>query len=86
MKQKQEQWELVGFITTEMGDAKRVTLRTDHRTYKLDLRKVEPTELSAMCRVLRKMNFAWFWKPIASYRKRNRTQLDARTWLLLEAR
>jgi hypothetical protein len=120
MKQKQEQWELVGFITTEMGgdlivsfavckpddpayiesltilrtpkfeqflyewergacvsfkrepqsdervllrqaiydsDAKRVTLRTDHRTYKLDVRKVEPTELSTMCRVLRKMNF-----------------------------
>ena len=120
MKRKREQWEFVGFVTTEMGadlivsfaiykaddptdiesltilrtpkfeqflyewergacvsferepesdervllrqaiydsDAKCVTLRTDHRTYQLDVRKVEPTELSAMCRVLRKMNF-----------------------------
>ena len=38
-------------------DDKRVTLRTDHRTYKLDVRKVHPNELSAMCRAFRKMNF-----------------------------
>jgi hypothetical protein len=34
-----------------------VTLRTDRDTYKLDVRKVDPSELSAMCRVFRKMNF-----------------------------
>ena len=38
-------------------DDKRITLRTDHHTYKLDVRKVDPSELSAMCRVFRKMNF-----------------------------
>jgi len=38
-------------------DDKRVTLRTDSQTYKLDVRKVDPRELSAMCTVLRKMNF-----------------------------
>jgi hypothetical protein len=38
-------------------DEKSVTLRTDHETYNLDVRKVDPRELSAMCRVLRKMNF-----------------------------
>jgi hypothetical protein len=38
-------------------DDKCITLRTGHRTYKLDVRKVDPRELSAMCRVLRKMNF-----------------------------
>jgi hypothetical protein len=38
------------------GD-KCVTLRTDRHTYKLDVRKVDPSELSAMCRVFRKMNF-----------------------------
>jgi hypothetical protein len=34
-----------------------VTLHTDDRTYQLDVRKVDPKELSDMCRVLRKMNF-----------------------------
>ena len=34
-----------------------VTLRTDDRTYKLDVRKVDPRELSAMCGVFRQMNF-----------------------------
>ena len=38
-------------------DDKRITLRTDHHTYKLDVRKVYPGELSAMGRVFRKMNF-----------------------------
>jgi hypothetical protein len=38
-------------------DDKCITLRTGHRTYKLDVRKVDPSELSAMCGVLRKMNF-----------------------------
>ena len=38
-------------------DGKRITLRTDHQTYKLDVRKVDPSELSAMCGVFRKMNF-----------------------------
>jgi len=38
-------------------DDKCITLRTDHHTYKLDVRKVDPGELSAMCRVFRKMNF-----------------------------
>jgi hypothetical protein len=38
-------------------DGKCITLRTGHRTYKLDVRKVDPKELSTMCRVLRKMNF-----------------------------
>ena len=38
-------------------DDKCVTLSTDDRTYKLDVRKVDPRELSAMCRVFRKMNF-----------------------------
>jgi hypothetical protein len=32
------------------------------------------------------MRSAWFWKLIASYQKRNRKQLDARTWWLLETR
>jgi hypothetical protein len=36
---------------------KRVTVRTDRRTYKLDVRKVDPKELSEMCQVFRKMNF-----------------------------
>ena len=39
------------------SDEKCITLRTDHHTYKLDVRKVDPSELSAMCRVFRKMNF-----------------------------
>jgi hypothetical protein len=39
------------------SDDKRITLRTDRRTYELDVRKVDPRELSAMCRVFRKMNF-----------------------------
>jgi hypothetical protein len=34
-----------------------ITLRTDHHNYKLDVRKVDPSELSAMCRAFRKMNF-----------------------------
>ena len=38
------------------GD-KCITLRTGHHTYKLDVRKVDPSELSAMSRVFRKMNF-----------------------------
>ena len=38
-------------------DDKCVTLRTDHRTYKLDVRKVDPSELSTMCGAFRKMNF-----------------------------
>ena len=38
-------------------DDKCITLRTDHHNYKLDVRKVDPSELSAMCRVFRKMNF-----------------------------
>jgi hypothetical protein len=38
-------------------DDKCITLRTDRRTYKLDVRKVDSHELSAMCRVFRKMNF-----------------------------
>ena len=39
------------------SDDKCITLRTDHHTYKLDVRKVDPRELSAMCQVFRKMNF-----------------------------
>lgn len=39
------------------SDDNRITLRTDHHTYKLDVRKVDPSELSAMRRVFRKMNF-----------------------------
>jgi len=39
------------------SDEKCITLHTDHHTYKLDVRKVDPSELSAMCRVFRKMNF-----------------------------
>jgi hypothetical protein len=39
------------------SDDKRITLRTDHHSYKLDLRKVDPRELSAMSKVFRKMNF-----------------------------
>jgi hypothetical protein len=35
-------------------DDKCITLRTGHRSYKLDVRKVDPSELSAMCGVLRK--------------------------------
>ena len=38
-------------------DDKWIKLRDDHHTYKLDVRKVDPSELSAMCRVFRKMNF-----------------------------
>jgi hypothetical protein len=38
-------------------DDKCVTLRTDDQTYNLDVRKVDPRELTAMCRVFRKMNF-----------------------------
>jgi hypothetical protein len=38
-------------------DDKCVTLSTDDRTYKLDVRKVDPRELSAMSGVFRKMNF-----------------------------
>jgi hypothetical protein len=38
-------------------DDKSIVLRTDHRTYRLDVRKVDPKELTAMCRVFRKMNF-----------------------------
>jgi hypothetical protein len=38
-------------------DEKYITLRTSHQTYKLDVRKVDPSELSAMCDVFRKMNF-----------------------------
>ena len=36
---------------------KSITVRTDYHTYKLDVRKVDPSELSAMCRVFQKMNF-----------------------------
>jgi hypothetical protein len=39
------------------SDEESIVLRTDHRTYSLDLRKVDPKELTAMCRVFRKMNF-----------------------------
>jgi hypothetical protein len=38
-------------------DEKCVTLRTDDHKYKLDVRKGDPSELSAMSRVFRKMNF-----------------------------
>jgi hypothetical protein len=38
-------------------DDKSIVLRTDHRTDNLDLRKVDPDELTAMCRVFQKMNF-----------------------------
>jgi hypothetical protein len=38
-------------------DDKCITLRTSHQTYKLDVRKVDPSELSAMCDIFRKMNF-----------------------------
>jgi hypothetical protein len=38
-------------------DDKRITLHTNHWTYKLDVRKVDPSELSAMCDIFRKMNF-----------------------------
>jgi hypothetical protein len=38
-------------------DGKWIKLRTDHQTYKLDVRKVDPSELSAMCGAFRKMNF-----------------------------
>jgi hypothetical protein len=34
-----------------------VTVRTDRKTYKLDIRKVDAKELGDMCRVFRKMNF-----------------------------
>jgi hypothetical protein len=37
-------------------DDKCVTLRAHHQTYKLDVRKIDPRELSAMCGVFRKMN------------------------------
>jgi hypothetical protein len=39
------------------SDDKCITLRTGDHTYKLDVRKVDPSELSAMCGVFRKMNF-----------------------------
>jgi hypothetical protein len=39
------------------SDDKCITLRTGHHTYKLNVRKVAPSELSAMCGVFRKMNF-----------------------------
>ena len=39
------------------SDDKCITLSTSHHTYKLDVRKVDPSELSTMCGVLRKMNF-----------------------------
>lgn len=38
-------------------DEKSIVLRTEGRTYNLDLRKVDSKELTAMCRVFRKMNF-----------------------------
>jgi hypothetical protein len=38
-------------------DDKWIKLRAGHHIYKLDVRKVDPSELSAMCRVFRKMNF-----------------------------
>jgi hypothetical protein len=38
-------------------DGKRITLRTDHQTYQLDVGKVDPSELSAMCGAFRMMNF-----------------------------
>jgi hypothetical protein len=38
-------------------DEKTIVLRTDSRTWKLDVRRVEPKELTLMCRVFRKMNF-----------------------------
>jgi hypothetical protein len=34
-----------------------VTLHTDDQTYNLDVRKVDPCELTAMCGIFRKMNF-----------------------------
>lgn len=39
------------------SDEKSIALRTDSRTYYLDVRKVAPKELTAMCRVFREMNF-----------------------------
>ena len=39
------------------SDDKCITLRTGHHSYKQDVRKVDPSELSTMCGVLRKMNF-----------------------------
>jgi hypothetical protein len=39
------------------SDDKYITLRTDHHTCKLDVRKVDPSELSAVCGVFQKMNF-----------------------------
>jgi hypothetical protein len=38
-------------------DDQYLTLRTGRHTYKLDVGKVDPSELSAMCDVFRKMNF-----------------------------
>ena len=38
-------------------DDKCITLRAGHQTFKLDVRKVDPRELSAMCDVFRKMIF-----------------------------
>ena len=38
-------------------DGKFITLRTDHQTYQLDVGKVDPSELSAMCGAFQKMNF-----------------------------
>ena len=38
-------------------DDKCITLRTDNHKYKLDVRKVDLIELSAMSRLFRKMNF-----------------------------
>jgi hypothetical protein len=40
-----------------LAEKKCVVVRSDRDTYELDVRKVDPTELKAMCRVLRKMNF-----------------------------
>jgi len=38
-------------------DDRIVALKTGSRRYRLDVRKVEPDELTDMCKVLRKMNF-----------------------------
>lgn len=38
-------------------DERRIRVRTDDRTYDLDVRKVDPVELTKAGRVLQKMNF-----------------------------
>jgi hypothetical protein len=38
-------------------EEKIVIVRSDRSEYELDVRKVDPKELKAMCRVLQKMNF-----------------------------